>query len=70
MLRLTHFARMRMGLGVALLTNAYFANDIGGGFCAYYRLLTLVPSSYATHPIPTTHVIPTTHATELTASQS
>ena len=32
MLRLTHFARMRMGLGVALLSNAYFANDIGGGF--------------------------------------
>ena len=32
MLRLTHFARMRMGLGVALLSDAYFANDIGGGF--------------------------------------
>ena len=32
MLRITHFARMRFGLGVALMSNAYFANDIGGGF--------------------------------------
>jgi len=33
MLHLTKFARLRMGLGVALLTNAFFANDISGMFC-------------------------------------
>jgi hypothetical protein len=40
MLHLTKFARMRMGLGVALLSNAYFANDISGMFYG-------VPSWYA-----------------------
>jgi hypothetical protein len=36
---MTDFRRMRFGLGVALMTDSYFANDIGGGWYG-------VPSHY------------------------
>jgi hypothetical protein len=29
---MTDFRRMRFGLGVTLMTDGYFANDLGGGF--------------------------------------